>query len=64
MAVEKPDAHAYEEILGEMVRVDQAQGDLKQQLADLEDLLKVAHAKDMVQKQIDELKAKLDVNKP
>ena len=36
--------HVYEEILGEMVRVDLEEGDLKQQLADLQELLKVSPA--------------------
>jgi hypothetical protein len=31
-AGKKPDPHAYEEILGEMVKTDRAQGDLKQEL--------------------------------
>ncbi len=53
----KPEPHAYEEILGEIVRTDRAQGDLKQQLADMENLLKVAQGKQMLQHQIDELKA-------
>jgi len=60
----KPDPHAYEEILGEIVRADRAQGDLKQQLADMEELVKVAHSKDILQRQIDELKAKLTEPKP
>lgn len=60
----KPDPHAYEEILGEIVRADRAQGNLKQQLADLEELATVAHGKDVLQKQIEELKAKLDKPKP
>jgi hypothetical protein len=55
----QPDPHAYEETLGEMVRADQALGDLKEELADSEDLLQVAHAKAALQHSIDELKAKL-----
>ena len=58
-AGDKPDPHAYEEILGEIVRADRAQGDLKQQLADLEELLKVARGKEPVRRQIEELRAKL-----
>jgi hypothetical protein len=63
-AGEKPDPHAYEEILGEIVRTDRAQGDLKLQLADLEELIKVARGKETLQRQIDELKAKLGEAKP
>jgi hypothetical protein len=58
-AGDKPDPHAYEEILGEIVKADRAQGDQKQQLADLEELLQVARNKDVLQRQIDEMKAKL-----
>jgi hypothetical protein len=60
----KPDEHAYEEILGEIVRTDRAQGDLKQQLADMEELLKVARNKESLQRQIEDLKAKLGEPKP
>jgi hypothetical protein len=60
----KPDPHAYEEILGEIVRTDRALGNPKQQLADMEELLKVAHSKETLQRQIDELKAKLNAPKP
>jgi hypothetical protein len=63
-AGDKPDPHAYEEILGEIVRTDLAQGDLKQQLADLQELIKVARGKEILQRQIDELKAKLGEPKP
>jgi tetratricopeptide (TPR) repeat protein len=63
-AGEKPDGHAYEEILGEIVRTDRALGDLKQQLADLEELIEVARSKEPVQRQIDELKSKLGAPKP
>jgi hypothetical protein len=61
---EKPDPHAYEEILGEMVRADRARGNLTQQLADMEELIKVARSKESLQRQIDELKAKLGEPKP
>src|SRR5580658_2458201 len=37
----KPDPITCAEILGEIVRTDRAQGDLKQQLADMEELIKV-----------------------
>jgi hypothetical protein len=63
-AGEKPDPHAYEEILGEMVRADRARGNLTQQLADMEELIKVARSKESLQRQIDELKAKLAEPKP
>jgi hypothetical protein len=59
-----PDPHAYEEILGGIVRADQALGDAKQQLADLEELIKVAHGKEPLQRLIDEVKAKLGEPKP
>jgi tetratricopeptide (TPR) repeat protein len=58
-----PDPHAYEEILGEIVRTDQALGDTKQELADLEELVKVARGQETVQRQIDEIKAKLGESK-
>jgi len=57
-AGDKPDPHAYEEILGEIVRTDRAQDDSKAQLADLEALIKVARGKETLQRQIDELKIK------
>jgi len=55
----KPDPIVCAEILGEIVRTDREQGNLKQQLADMEELLKVAPGKGSLQSQIDELKAKL-----
>jgi len=58
-AGDKPDPHDYEEILGGIVRADATQGNLKRQLADLEELLKVAHSKEPLQIEIDELKTKL-----
>ena len=54
-----PDGHVYEEILGEMVRADRDAGDLDQQLADLQELLKVSVSKDTLQRSIDEVKAQL-----
>ena len=54
-AGKKPDPHAYEEILGEMVKTDRAQGDLKQELGDLEALRQVAPAKESLQRQINEV---------
>jgi hypothetical protein len=41
-----------------------ALGDSKQELADLEELIKVARGKDVLQRQIDEVKAKLAGQKP
>lgn len=55
----KPDGHVYEEIWGEMVRADRKDGDLKQQLADLEELLKVSQNKDSLRRTINEVKAQL-----
>jgi tetratricopeptide (TPR) repeat protein len=63
-AGKKPDPHAYEETLGEIVRTDRAQGNTKQELADLQDLIKVARGTEVLQRQIDELKAKLGQSKP
>ena len=63
-AGKKPDAHSYEEILGEMVKPDRAQGDPKLELEDLEELRQVAPAKESLQEQIDEAKAKLAKPKP
>jgi hypothetical protein len=39
-------------------------GDLKAQLADSQDLIQVAHAKEALQRSIDELKAKLASQQP
>ena len=58
-AGKKPDPHAYEEILGEMVKTDRAQDDAKLELEDLEELRQVAPAKVSLQEQIDEAKARL-----
>jgi tetratricopeptide (TPR) repeat protein len=58
-AGQKPDGHIYEEILGEMVRADRKEGDLKQELADLQELLKVSQNKDNLRRTIEELKAQL-----
>jgi len=55
----KPDPHVYEEILGEIVRADRAQGDVKKELADLEELVQVARGKDVLLREIQELKARL-----
>jgi tetratricopeptide (TPR) repeat protein len=56
---EKPEAADYEEILGELVRVDRQQGDLKAVLADLEQLVKVSHSPDTLQAEIREVQQKL-----
>jgi hypothetical protein len=63
-AGKKPNPQDYEEILGEMVKSDRAQGDVKQEMADLEELKQVAPAKESLQHQIDEAKAKLAAPKP
>jgi hypothetical protein len=63
-AGDKPDPHSYEEILGEIVQADRALGDVKGQLADLEELIKVAHSKEPLQREIDELKSKQGQAKP
>ena len=58
-AGENPDPHVRQEILGELVRDDQQSGDLKQLLADLEALEKVSPSKGTLDKEIQEVKAKL-----
>jgi tetratricopeptide (TPR) repeat protein len=63
-AGEKPDPHDYEEILGEMLRVDRQQGDLNAELADLQQLIKVSHSQDTLEAEIKELKAKLAAPSP
>lgn len=55
----KPDGHIYEEIFGEKVRADRKEGDLKQELADLQELLKVSPNKDSLRRTIEELKTQL-----
>jgi tetratricopeptide (TPR) repeat protein len=59
----KPEQADYEEILGEMVRADQQQGDMKAELEDLEGLISVSHGKAALEGQIRELKQKLDNSK-
>jgi tetratricopeptide (TPR) repeat protein len=58
-AGDKPDPGDYEEILGELLRVDRQQGDLKAQLSDAEELIKVSHSKATLEAYIRELKEKL-----
>ena len=58
----KPEPHTYVEILGEMVRVDKEQNNLKNWLADLEELVKVTANKEAVQKSIEEVKSKMQAN--
>jgi hypothetical protein len=53
----KPDPNAYEEILGTIVRADRARDDKKLLLADLEELVKVAHSTENLQKEIEDLKS-------
>jgi tetratricopeptide (TPR) repeat protein len=55
----KPDEHVYEEILGELVRADRQANDPKQELADLEELIKVSQNKDNLRRTIEEVKAQL-----
>jgi tetratricopeptide (TPR) repeat protein len=59
-AGKKPEPHDYEEILGELVKTDRAQNNPKEELEDLEELKRVAPAKESLQQQIDEAKAKLE----
>jgi hypothetical protein len=63
-AGEKPDQHSYEEILGEIVQTDRALNDEKGLLADLEELVKVAHSKEPLELEIEELKAKARESTP
>jgi hypothetical protein len=58
-AGDKPEPGDYEEILGELLRVDRQQGDLQAQLSDLEELIKVSHSKATLETYIQELKGKL-----
>jgi tetratricopeptide (TPR) repeat protein len=56
---QKPDGHIYEEIFGELVRADRKEGDLKQELADLQELLKVSPNKDSLRQTIADVTAQL-----
>jgi tetratricopeptide (TPR) repeat protein len=58
-AGENPDPRVQEEILGELVRDDQQSGDLKQLLADLEELEKATPRKATLDIEIQDVKAKL-----
>jgi tetratricopeptide (TPR) repeat protein len=58
-AKEAPDPHVHEEILGELVRDDQRTGDNKQLLSDLQELEKFSLSKESLDKQIEDVKAKL-----
>ena len=58
-AKENPDPHVREELLGELVRDDQKAGNLKQLLADLQELEKTSPNKIGIDKQIQDVKAKL-----
>ncbi len=55
----KPEELVCEEILGELVRLEKQQGDLKQWLYYLEEMKKVSPSKDEIGKQIQEVKAKI-----
>jgi tetratricopeptide (TPR) repeat protein len=59
LAGENPDPRAQEEILGELVRDDQQSGNLKQLLADLEELDKATPRNAVIEKEIQDVKAKL-----
>jgi tetratricopeptide (TPR) repeat protein len=59
LAGENPDPHVQEEILGELVRDDQQSGNLKQLLADLEELDKATPRNAVIEKEIQDVKAKL-----
>jgi tetratricopeptide (TPR) repeat protein len=59
LAGENPDPHVQQEILGELVRDDQQSGNLKQLLADLEELEKATPMKGTLDKEIQDVKAKL-----
>jgi tetratricopeptide (TPR) repeat protein len=63
-AGDKPEAADYEEILGEIVRVDRQEGDLKAEVADLEELIKVSHSPQTLEAEIRELKARLARRNP
>jgi len=58
-AKQNPDPHVREEILGELVRDDEQSGNLKQLLADLEELEKISPNKAGIDKYIQDVKAKL-----
>jgi tetratricopeptide (TPR) repeat protein len=59
LAGEKPDPNVQEQILGELVRDDQQSGNLRQLLADLEELAKASPRKGTLDKEIQDVKAKL-----
>jgi tetratricopeptide (TPR) repeat protein len=58
-ARENPDPYAQEQILGELVRDDQQSGNLKQLLADLEELDRATPRNAVIEKEIQDVKAKL-----
>jgi hypothetical protein len=58
-AGQDPNPKVREEILGELVRDDQNTGNLKQLLADLQELEKNSPSKTALDQQIEEVKAKL-----
>ncbi len=63
-AGQKPDGHVYEEIFGEMVRADRKEGNLKQELADLQELLKVSPNKDSLRRTIQDVTARFAHSAP
>jgi hypothetical protein len=58
-AGENPDPRGQEEILGELVREDEQSGNLKQLLADLEELDAATPRNAVIEKEIQDVKAKL-----
>lgn len=58
-AGQNPDLRSQEEVLGELVRDDEQSGDLKQLLADLEELDKATPRNAVIEKEIQDVKAKL-----
>jgi hypothetical protein len=58
-AGEKPDPAENEEILGELLRADRQAGDLKAQVSDLEELIKVSHSQATLEAELKEVMAKL-----
>jgi tetratricopeptide (TPR) repeat protein len=60
---DKPDPHDHEEIIGEILRADRTDNDLKAQLADLEELIKISPSKGTLEPQLEDVKAKLAAQK-
>lgn len=58
-AGKNPDPHVREELLAEMIREDEQVGNLKQELADLEELAKNSPSRTALEKSIQDVKARL-----